>query len=117
MNKNEKGFTLVELLAVIVILALIALIAYPNVAKIISNAKKNTKKIQFASLKDAAETYVARHAAELGDNDEVCVSDLKEDGLIENVTIINPENNEEYDGCFEITWDSDYNQYNYSYND
>ena len=39
MIKNRKGFTLVELLAVIVILAIILAIAIPGITGIISNAK------------------------------------------------------------------------------
>ena len=39
MLKNKKGFTLVELLAVIVILAIILAIAIPSITGIISSAK------------------------------------------------------------------------------
>ena len=35
----KKGFTLVELLAVIVVLAIISLIAIPQLAKVVNNAK------------------------------------------------------------------------------
>ena len=41
MKTNKKGFTLLELLAVIVILAIIALIATPIVLNMINNAKKS----------------------------------------------------------------------------
>jgi type IV pilus assembly protein PilA len=41
MLKNKKGFTLVELLAVIVILAIILAIAVPSISGMISNAKKS----------------------------------------------------------------------------
>jgi type IV pilus assembly protein PilA len=40
MFKSKKGFTLVELLAVIVILAIILAIAIPGIAGIINSAKK-----------------------------------------------------------------------------
>lgn len=40
MLKNKKGFTLVELLAVIVILAIILAIAVPGIAGIINSAKR-----------------------------------------------------------------------------
>ena len=40
MLKNKKGFTLVELLAVIVILAIILAIAIPGISGIINRAKK-----------------------------------------------------------------------------
>ena len=39
---NKKGFTLVELLAVIAILALLVLVAVPNVLGMFNNAKKDT---------------------------------------------------------------------------
>ena len=40
--KNKKGFTLVELLAVIVILAVLVLLAVPSVIKMLDNAKRNS---------------------------------------------------------------------------
>ena len=43
-KRKKKGFTLVELLAVIVILAIISLIAVPIVLDIINNSKENSKK-------------------------------------------------------------------------
>ena len=36
-NINKKGFTLVELLAVIVILAVLALVAMPNVTRLMND--------------------------------------------------------------------------------
>ncbi len=42
MLKNKKGFTLVELLAVIVILAIILAIAVPGITGIINSAKKGS---------------------------------------------------------------------------
>ena len=41
---NKKGFTLVELLAVIVILGVLLLIAVPSVTKLIDNSRKNAFK-------------------------------------------------------------------------
>lgn len=40
--KNNKGFSLIELLAVIVVLAIIALIATPIVMNTIKNSKKGS---------------------------------------------------------------------------
>ncbi|WP_417899423.1 type II secretion system protein [Bacillus haimaensis] len=39
--KNEKGLTLIELLAVVVILGIIAAIAVPSIGKIIENARED----------------------------------------------------------------------------
>lgn len=40
--KNKKGFTLVEVLVVVVILGLILLIAIPSVSKYINQSKRKT---------------------------------------------------------------------------
>jgi type IV pilus assembly protein PilA len=42
MRNNKKGFTLVELLAVIVILAIILAIAVPSISGMINNSKKSS---------------------------------------------------------------------------
>ena len=52
--KNKNGFTLVELLAVIVILAFIILIASSNVGGIMNDARKNALAIEGNRLIDAA---------------------------------------------------------------
>jgi type IV pilus assembly protein PilA len=41
MNRNKKGFTLVELLAVIVILAIILAIAIPSITGLIDNQRRS----------------------------------------------------------------------------
>ena len=56
MIKNKKGFTLVELLAVIVVLAIILLIASNNVFGQINKARKNALSIEGTYLVDAATT-------------------------------------------------------------
>lgn len=40
MLKNNKGFTLIELIAVVTIMAIIALLATPNIISMIDNGKK-----------------------------------------------------------------------------
>lgn len=56
--KKRNGFTLVELLAVIVILALIALIATPIILNIINDAKKSSIKQSAIGYVDAVEKTI-----------------------------------------------------------
>ena len=55
---NKKGFTLVELLAVIVILAIIALIATPTILGVIEKAKKGAAESSALGYIDAVEKQV-----------------------------------------------------------
>lgn len=57
MNK-KKGFTLVELLAVIVILAIIITVASSSISKVIQKSKEDTAKEMQAAIKEAALTKV-----------------------------------------------------------
>ncbi|ADH98955.1 pilus assembly FimT family protein [Salisediminibacterium selenitireducens] len=60
--KNQKGLTLVELLAVIVILGIIAAIAVPAIGNIIENSRKD------AQIANAEALYDAARLAQAGDN-------------------------------------------------
>jgi prepilin-type N-terminal cleavage/methylation domain-containing protein len=54
MKKKKKGFTLVELLAVIVILAVLVLLAVPSVLKMMDGAKDNAFEIEAENIIDGA---------------------------------------------------------------
>lgn len=55
---RNKGFTLVELLAVIVVLAVLIGIVTTSVAKYINQSRNSAKNINLDNLKDAAISYV-----------------------------------------------------------
>ena len=57
--KTKKGFTLVELLAVIVILAILVLLAVPSVLKMMDNAKENAFKIEAENIINGAKLKFA----------------------------------------------------------
>ncbi|KRE93172.1 hypothetical protein ASG89_06615 [Paenibacillus sp. Soil766] len=56
--KNQKGLTLVELLAVIVILGVVAAIAVPAIGGIINNSKINADAQTVVLLQDTAVRYL-----------------------------------------------------------
>lgn len=59
--KNEKGLTLVELLAVIVILGIIAAIAVPSIGGIIDNSRIKAVKADAQTIISAANMYFAEN--------------------------------------------------------
>ncbi|WP_434632316.1 prepilin-type N-terminal cleavage/methylation domain-containing protein [Thermoanaerobacterium thermosaccharolyticum] len=57
LNKDEKGFTLIELIVVIAILGILAAIAVPRVTTSLNNAKTNANKASLKIIQDAVERY------------------------------------------------------------
>lgn len=54
---NNKGFTLIEILAVIVLIAIIGVITIPNVADIATASKDASYNMLIKNIKTAAENY------------------------------------------------------------
>jgi len=69
---NKKAFTLIELLAVIVILAIIALIATPIILNIINDTKKSSVERSKELYLDAVEQAIARKNLNENFNPSIC---------------------------------------------
>jgi type IV pilus assembly protein PilA len=74
ISNQRKGFTLIEIIAVIIIIGIISIIAVPAVINYISNAKKTTYTSYESSMKQAAENQIL-----------ACVNGNEENCLIPNV--------------------------------
>ena len=98
MNKRIKGFTLVELLAVIVILSLLLLLAVTTVSSQFKNSKDELYDTQLNNVKLAAEMWGSDNKVKLNSISD-CVTltlgYLKDGGYIDS-SVINPKNNEEF---------------------
>ena len=58
MNLNgERGFTLIELMIVIVVIGILATVAIPQLTKVREKAKLSTVQSEFASIKTVMEMY------------------------------------------------------------
>ena len=57
MKNIQKGFTLVELLIVLIILGLVASIAGPNVMKYLGSSKAKTAMLQLKEIESSLELY------------------------------------------------------------
>ena len=83
MKKNNKGFTLVELLAVIVILGLLMAIAIPSVTKYITQSRKKT-------LMSTMDSYVTAVTTAVNDNE---FGALSTQDIIYYIPVSDEENN------------------------
>lgn len=63
--KNQRGMTLVELLAVIVILGIISAIAVPNISKVVDNSRNKAKIAEAIQIIDAAKLAHAENESQI----------------------------------------------------
>ena len=85
MKISNKGFTLVELLAVVVILAIIMAIAAPNMTRQIKKEEEENQNILNQKIENASKIYAAKYYVnELINNEDIefTLNDLQRDGLI-----------------------------------
>lgn len=91
----KKGFTLAELIGVLVVLALIGMIAIPAVTKTIKKNKSSICMIQFNNILEEAKGWASNNIDRLpsnnGENIQVTFNDLEkygysEDNLIDPIT-------------------------------
>ncbi|GGH86061.1 type IV pilus assembly protein PilA [Pullulanibacillus pueri] len=108
--KSQKGFTLVELLAVIVILAIIAAIAVPSVGHLISKSKDNAKVAEAIEIISASKTYVAAENDQLSFNDNT--ASITEEQLAPYI-----DNLKDNSWTITVTKDANTESYSYSIND
>lgn len=98
--KNERGLTLVELLAVIVILGIVGAIAFVMIGNVIENSKQDAHIANAQQLIASAKLYDSQGGEfDSGNDDEGTVSSetLHEEGLIDE--LINPwDSDDEYTG-------------------
>ena len=87
---NKKGFTLVELLAVLIILAILATITTTAIINQINESKKTLTDAQISIVKQASIEYAEKKGLFKIENKtyNICIDSLKSEGLLDD-TIIN----------------------------
>lgn len=123
---NRKGFTLVEVLAVLIVLGIIATIAYPIVTSSIERSEEKAYEEQVSAIEREAKRWALDHSEELPAVDStdkigVDVATLINGGYItktKNGKLYNPKDDKKtMDGCVVIQYSSEYNQYLYNYDE
>lgn len=104
---NEKGFTLVELLAVIVLLGLISLLTIPVVDRIMKDNREKADDVNVDTILNASYDYVQKNPSNLpnnidGDSATFTLGEVISSGLLKE-DIVNPKTNSEYSNDSVIT--------------
>ncbi len=115
MKKN--GFTLMEMLAVILIISIIALITFPAVNNIIEQGIERTYKEQVSLIERAAERWAVINTNSISKENDTTITlrNLINEGFIDQDELTNPKTNEVMGGCVKITYDDVYQRYNFTY--
>ena len=105
---NKKGFTLVELLAVLIIISIVSLITFPAIGSVIVRSRDNLYDIQILDIKKAAQKWSIEHP-ELLDathaNDiYIPLASFRYSGYLEPDPIKNPKDRTEMEGCIRIKY-------------
>lgn len=102
---RNKGFTLVELLGVLVILTILTMLIVPNVSQYLSKFKGDSYEKQIESIELAAKNWASDHGYDLptteGDSIRVNLINLKEGGYLD-LNIKNPQTGEKFSDDLEV---------------
>ena len=113
---KKKGFTLVELLAVIIILSLVLVIAVPSVNKYIKQSKEKAYNTQISTIIEAAQAYASANSGLLPRKEEfvvkITLGQLKSSGLIKE-EVKNPNDDKYFDDALTIEIKKKGETYNY----
>ena len=85
---KNRGFTLVELLGVVFILALLGLLIIPVVNNVINDKKKDLYNVQIKNIEEGAQNYVSEHIFEIdipiGSKRGITLGTLQQAGYVKN---------------------------------
>ena len=118
---NKKGFTLIEIIAIIILLSVIALITYPIINNLITDSKDELYDKQISELVRLSNTWVTKNITKLkmidGYTYNLSFDELYEQGFVSDEQVKNPKTGQNLPGCMKVTFNSTNNGYDVSYDE
>ena len=117
--KKRNAFTLVELLATIVIIGVVAIIVVPTVINNIEESRIKLYETQIQNIELSAKKWATEYRKEL-DNEYlnptfISIKMLQDAGFLTNEKLKNPSTGGEMNGCIKISYNYDNKIYQYKY--
>ena len=115
----KKGFTLVELLAVLTLIAFIMIISIPIMETILSNSENKTRKAQVDLIVEAARKWSIKNVTDIVFDEEgdyfLSLTDLKKTEFMDDKEIKDPSTKEAMNGCVYINYNENTSKMKYNY--
>lgn len=114
---KNKGFTLMELIAVICVLSLVAIIAAPTVLDSLKESQEKTYVNQTKTLEKTAEKWSIKNTGLLSETSDyyLSIDTLVAEDYLNADEIIDPRDHSKMDGCIVIHYDANHSQYDFTY--
>ena len=117
----KKGFTLIEIIAIIILLSVIALITYPVINNLITESKEKLYEKQISELERLSNTWVTKNINKLkteeGYTYDLSFEELNEQGFTSDKQIQNPKTGKNLTGCMKVKYNSNKNGYDVAYDE
>ena len=118
---NKRGFTLIEIIAIIILLSVIALITYPIINNLISDSREELYNKQISELERLSNTWVTKNINKLKTKDgyvyDLSFEELHEQGFVSDEQVKNPKTGQKLSGCMKVTYNSSNNGYKVAYDE
>lgn len=122
--KDKRGFTLIEVISVLVILGLLATIIVTQYATTIKESRKKLNEEQKSRLVEVAKNVSLNNKTclEIAKNNpeegvKITIDQMRQNGYIANTQLKNLEDSTILNSCVILKWDSNYNKFDYSYSE
>ena len=112
---KNKGFTLVELLSVIIILVAVSLLVIPAITKSLKDADESLYETQINNIKTGLKNWAGENVFSLpeeGDKITLTLGELKQSGFIDK-NIRNPKTEQLFNDNMVLTIENKNGQYHY----
>ena len=104
---NKKGFTLIELIGVMIIISILTILVIPTIVKVLKDNKNKLYYTQVDLIENAARLWGSDNDEKLSKSEVtyLSVDKLLSEGYIESDDVVDPRNtNENLKGCVYVSY-------------